>query len=283
MTITFYKMQGLGNDFMLIDQSAQSPAAAAQLENLILPHQIKRYADRHSGVGFDQLLLIQPPVPGEQAFLYRIFNADGTEVMQCGNGARCVGYYLFQSGQVQERVCYLRTAHGIMTVTLEDDGYITVDMGRPSFVPAEIPFIDSQLLLGEPVIAGAKVSLLGVVSMGNPHCVIQVNDVSAAPLETVGQALAQHPAFPQGVNVGFMQIQSRTLIKLRVLERGAGETLACGSGACAAVVVGRSNGLLDEKVRVQLPGGELIITWDTPNASVLMTGPAEIVFRGEID
>lgn len=276
MKIAFTKMQGLGNDFMLINGITQ----AITLDSA----QIRAWADRHYGIGFDQLLLIEKARSLDTAFFYRIFNADGQEVEQCGNGARCVAYYAFTRQLVATRTFMIGTQLLPLTVTVETNEEVTVNMGAPIWEPAKIPFIRVH---PEPQVQYAlqlttTTVALAVVSMGNPHAVVRVASLTQAPMATLGAAIASHPDFPQGVNVGFMQILSPTHIGLRVLERGAGETLACGSGACAAVAVGRLQGWLQETVRVDLPGGQLQITWHKGRTPVLMRGPAVVVFEGEM-
>lgn len=280
MMLPFHKMHGLGNDFMLIDATEQSVALSTE--------QICRWADRRTGVGFDQLLLIKR-LPAENTFSYQIFNSDGSEVGQCGNGARCVAYYLFSTQKVSGCVCYLQTHHETMKAVLESSGHITVNMGKPNFIPAHIPLLLSEttIILQEPADYLITLPLqrieAHVLSLGNPHCVIQVEDITQAPVLSLGNELAQHPAFPESVNVGFMQVLNPQRIDLRVLERGAGETQACGSGACAAVVAGTLAGLLSGRnVEVRLPGGSLWISWESPQGSVFMTGEAIAVFQGEI-
>lgn len=274
--LAFTKMQGLGNDFMVIDGITQSVTLSAD--------RIRAWADRHYGIGFDQLLLIEPPPTPDVAFFYRIFNADGSEVAQCGNGARCVAQFAYTRGLVTTPEFAIATRAGQLHLRIINAQEVTVDMGHPEWQPAAIPF-QTTAIQPQPVyplsVATNQVDV-GVVSMGNPHCVVIVTDITTAPVETLGRALATHPAFPAGVNVGFMQILKPSHVRLRVLERGAGETLACGSGACAAVAVGRLQGLLAATVTVDLPGGSLMIHWPDAAASLLMTGPACFVFDGEI-
>lgn len=275
MIIEFTKMHGLGNDFVVIDATARP----VKLE----PGQLRLLADRHFGVGCDQVLLVEAPrCPGTD-FRYRIFNADGGEVEQCGNGARCFVRYVRERGLTDKDEIVVETAGGIIRPRIEADGRVTVDMGPPRFAPGDIPFIaGEEAIQYELDVAGRRVAI-GAVSMGNPHAVLQVNDVDAAPVAEVGAALECHPRFPSRVNVGFMQIVDPTRIRLRVFERGAGETLACGTGACAAVAVGRRRGLLDEEVAVDLPGGRLTVRWSGDDNPVWMTGPAERVYEGKIE
>ena len=275
MLLNFTKMHGLGNDFVVIDAISQPVELNAA--------QMRRLGDRHFGVGCDQILMVEPPPDDSVDFRYRIFNADGGEVEQCGNGARCFARFVHDRGLTDKRDIRVLTAGGIIRPQLQADGRVTVNMGAPRLEPREVPFQARGRATSYPLkVAGSDVEL-GAVSMGNPHAVIRVSNVDDAPLETIGPRLERHPRFPQRVNVGFMQVISRQTIRLRVFERGVGETLACGSGACAAVVVGREQGLLDEQVRVVLRGGELDIKWKGGNKPVMMTGPAESVFEGRIE
>jgi diaminopimelate epimerase len=272
--LNFTKMHGLGNDFVVID-------AINQAVNLS-PEQIRCMADRHFGVGFDQLLLVEKPESPNADFKYRIFNADGGEVSQCGNGARCFARFVRDKGLFAGDEITVDTGSGQLVLTLANNGLVTVNMGVPKHKPTEIPLLanaESQTYSVE--INGAVVEF-GAVSMGNPHAVIQVEDVNLAPVKALGQLLESHPRFPERANIGFMQIISRNQIKLRVYERGAGETLACGSGACAAVVVGIEQGLLDNEVTAVLTGGELMISWAGHGQPVYMTGSATTVFDGKI-
>ncbi len=274
MQIEFTKMHGLGNDFVVIDAINQSIVLNDQ--------QIRHIADRHFGVGCDQLLLVEPP-QGEQAeFRYRIFNADGGEVEQCGNGARCFARFVVEKGLTQSQEIPVETAGGLIVLKLEDNGEVTVNMGVPVREPASLPF-DAAVVAESYTIETSLGPLeIGAVSMGNPHAVLQVEDIEQAPVESLGPELESHPRFPQRVNVGFMQIESPQQIRLRVYERGAGETLACGTGACAAVAVGIIQGKLQESVKVGLPGGELVIRWPDKNGPLYMTGPATPVFEGKL-
>ena len=267
-------MHGLGNDFVLLDARSQSIRLSRD--------HIRQICDRHTGIGCDQMLVIE--AAGEEGvdIVYRIFNADGGEVEQCGNGARCVASYLRHHGFTGRESISAQTARGIIRLYFEDYELIRVDMGRPRFEPDEIPFqADSAAPSHELEIDGAALQA-SVVSMGNPHAVLRVDDVDTAEVAELGPRIERHPRFPQGVNVGFMQVLDRGHIRLRVFERGVGETLACGSGACAAVVAGRRLGLLDARVDVALRGGHLRIDWEGDDGPVWMTGPAEHVFDGEI-
>jgi diaminopimelate epimerase len=270
----FTKMHGLGNDFVVVDAIRQTVA--------LDPTQVRFLADRRFGVGCDQVLLVEPArLPGT-AFHYRIFNADGSEVEQCGNGARCFARFVRDQGLARDDVIAVGTARGPITLYVEPDGQVRVDMGAPRFEPADLPFDAPARALTYPIEVGGERVEIGAVSMGNPHAVVLVADVDSAPVGRLGPLLESHPRFPRRVNVGFMAVQGRDRIDLRVYERGSGETLACGTGACAAVVSGRLRGLLDENVRVRLPGGELRIAWQGGDAPVWMTGPAVTVFEGAI-
>jgi len=273
--LKFTKMHGLGNDFVVID-------AVRQHLNLS-PEQVRRIADRHFGVGCDQLLLVEQPVSPNADFRYRIFNADGTEVAQCGNGARCFARFVREQGLCEKEELWVDTNAGQLLLRHEADGNILVNMGVPRHAPAEIPLqAEREELLYSKRIEG-HVWSFGAVSMGNPHAVLRVDNVDNAPVQTLGPALERHPAFPERANVGFMQILDRHHIRLRVFERGVGETLACGSGACAAAVVGMEQGILGNPVRVDLPGGPLDISWQGRGKPVYLSGPAVSVFEGMID
>ena len=275
MKIKFTKMQGLGNDFVVLDGVSQPLDLTTE--------QYRALGDRHFGVGCDQILLVERATQPGVDFRYRIFNNDGGEVEQCGNGARCFARFVYAKGLTEKREIRVETAKGIIGPKLEADGEVTVDMGAPFLLPAEIPFLaDAQAVIYPLDVAGKSYDI-SAVSMGNPHAVQVVDDVDSFPVASVGAAIEVHPRFPQKVNAGFMQIINRAAIRLRVFERGAGETLACGTGACAAVVSGILRGLLDDTVRVSTRGGELTIRWQGPGQPVLMTGPAVIVFEGEIE
>lgn len=273
MNIPFTKMQGLGNDFMVVE-TLRKP-----LE--ITPTIIRKMADRHFGVGFDQLLLIGPARQPRVDFEYRIFNADGNEVNQCGNGARCVGRFLWEARLTNKLTLLLGTHDRTLEVALQDDNQIKVNMGEPLFIPDQIPFIAEKHADSYTIQVNNKDYQIAVVNLGNPHAVLRVADVNQAPVEAVGSVLERHERFPQHVNVGFMQWINRQQIRLRVYERGVGETLACGSGACAAVVIGQMQGDLDREVEVGLLGGKLKVSWEGNHQPVWMTGPAEIVYKGE--
>ncbi|MDR2625277.1 MAG: diaminopimelate epimerase [Zoogloeaceae bacterium] len=274
-TLRFSKMQGLGNDFVVIDGIRQHVD--------LTPERVRFLADRHFGVGCDQVLLVEADARAEVDFGYRIFNADGGEVEQCGNGARCFARFVHDNGLTGKREIRVRTVKGIITPRLEADGQVTVDMGAPRFAPAEIPFLADREALTYPLALADSTLTVSALSMGNPHVVQVVADVDAAPVATQGPLLTTHPRLPQGANAGFLAVQDRGHIRLRVFERGAGETLACGTGACAAVVAGIRLGLLDEAVEVSTRGGSLVIRWQGAGHPVWMTGPAVTVFRGEIE
>ncbi len=273
MRLKFTKMQGLGNDFVMLDGIRQR----VELDRA----QIARLADRHFGVGCDQVLLVERPSRADVDFRYRIFNADGGEVEQCGNGARCFVHFVRDQGLTAKRKIRVETLNGVIEPRLEADGRVQVDMGVPRFEPEAIPFVgDSAAPTQTLDVAGASVTI-SALSMGNPHAVQVVADVETAPVATQGPLIERHPRFPRGANAGYMHVVDRANIRLRVWERGAGETLACGTGACAAVVAGIRRGLLDSTVCVRTRGGELTIRWDGAGEPVLMTGPAQVVFEGE--
>lgn len=273
-TLAFSKMHGLGNDFVVID-------GVNQLVKLT-EGQIRRIAHRHFGVGCDQLLLVEHYDGKDADFRYRIFNADGSEVEQCGNGARCFAKFVYDQGLTDKTTIPVMTAAGRIELQIQSDGQVMVNMGVPELEPARIPFIFQQRQNRYTQEIVGKTVTFAAVSMGNPHVVVEVSDIDTAPVEHLGSALESHPLFPKRVNVGFMQVLTRNHIRLRVFERGVGETLACGTGACAAVVAGQLQGLLDQAVTVQLPGGSLHIQWQGEGKPVWMTGPAETVFRGTL-
>lgn len=268
-------MQGIGNDFVVIDGFSQPINLTTE--------QIRLLADRHFGIGCDQLLLVEKPTNIQADFRYRIFNADGGEVEQCGNGARCFVRFVHEQKLTDKTQICVETANGMIYPKLEDNGLVTVNMGAPKFEPKLIPFISDKLSLTYPLSIGSEAVEISTVSMGNPHAVIIVENIDNAPLQTQGPLIENHPQFPQRVNAGFMQIMNQHEIKLRVFERGAGETLACGTGACAAAVAGMRLGKLQSPVKVAMRGGELNISWDGNNTPVMMTGPAVKVFKGEIE
>ena len=275
MKLKFSKMHGLGNDFVVLDGVRQHVS--------LTPEQLRYLGDRHFGVGCDQILLVEKPTQPDVDFRYRIFNADGGEVEQCGNGARCFVRFVHEQGLTDKREIRVETMKGIIAPRLEGDGNITVDMGIPRFSPQEIPFLhDDDVLIYNLDVADESLEI-SVVSMGNPHAVQVVDCVDQAPVGMHGPLIESHERFPQRVNAGFMQVVDRHAIKLRVYERGAGETMACGTGACAAAVAGIRRGLLESPVRVTTRGGDLTIAWGGEGRPVLMTGPAMTVFSGEIE
>ncbi|MDX9767998.1 MAG: diaminopimelate epimerase [Ectothiorhodospiraceae bacterium] len=271
----FVKMHGLGNDFVVIDRIRQDVT--------IGPEEVRLLAHRRFGVGCDQVLLVEPSNDPAALFRYRIFNADGNEVEQCGNGARCFARFVLDEGLTSEPVIPVETAAGRIVLHVRPDGQITVDMGVPRLLPDEIPFEADAPALSYPLDVGGETLEIAAVSMGNPHAVLRVDNVQTADVARLGPQIEAHPRFPRHVNAGFMEVISPVHIRLRVYERGVGETLACGTGACAAVVAGRIQGLLDEDVAVDLPSGRLVISWPGEGAAVMMTGPATRVFTGSID
>jgi diaminopimelate epimerase len=275
MVISFTKMQGLGNDFVVLD-------AIRQVVDLT-PGRVRKLADRRFGVGCDQVLLVERSDEQGVDFGYRIFNSDGGEVEQCGNGARCFARFVREKGLTDKREIAVRTLAGVIRLYVEDDGQVRVNMGVPRLEPAAVPFDAEKQALVYNLDAGGQDVQISVVSMGNPHAVQVVADVERAPVQSQGPLIERHPRFPRGVNAGYMQIIDRSHIRLRVYERGAGETLACGSGACAAVVAGRVRDLLTDTVEVALRGGTLTIAWAGAGEPVWMTGPATAVFDGSID
>jgi diaminopimelate epimerase len=273
--LEFAKMHGLGNDFVVVDGIRQRVS--------LTPEQLRYIADRHFGVGCDQILLVEAATQPDVDFRYRIFNADGGEVEQCGNGARCFVRFVHDRGLTDKREIRVETLGGVIAPRLEGDGNVTVNMGVPRFLPSEIPFIhDDDVLIYSLDVADETLDI-SVVALGNPHAVQVVASVDEAPVDAHGPLIESHERFPQRVNAGFMQVVDRHAIRLRVYERGAGETLACGTGACAAAVTGIRRGLLDSPVRVTTRGGDLNIAWGGADRPVLMTGPAATVFTGEIE
>jgi len=275
MRLKFTKMHGAGNDFVVLNGVRQRIQLA--------PEQLRFLADRHFGVGCDQILLVEPAQHPDADFRYRIFNADGGEVEQCGNGARCFVRFVHDQKLTHKREIVVETKGGLITPRLEGDGRVTVNMGAPVFESARVPFRTDSAEIIQPLEVGGETVQISVLSMGNPHAVQLVADVEQAPVATQGALIEHHPRFPNRVNAGFMQVVDRGHIRLRVYERGSGETLSCGTGACAAVVAGICRGLLDERVQVATHGGILNIAWAGEGAPVLMTGPAISVFEGEID
>ncbi|UVE17669.1 diaminopimelate epimerase [Pseudomonas sp. LS44] len=274
MLLRFTKMHGLGNDFMVLDLISQHAHIQGK--------HAKQWGDRHTGVGFDQLLLVEAPSSPDVDFRYRIFNADGSEVEQCGNGARCFARFVMDKRLTAKKLIRVETKGGIIELNLRNDGQITVDMGAPRLVPQQIPFQAEAEALSYRVDVDGQTVELAAVSMGNPHAVLRVDDVASAPVHQLGPQLEHHPRFPQRVNVGFLQVLSRQQAKLRVWERGAGETQACGTGACAAAVAAIRQGWMDSPVQLELPGGKLAIEWAGPGQPVMMTGPAVRVYEGQV-
>lgn len=270
----FSKMHGLGNDFMVVDAVTQNVYFS--------PEMIRRLSDRHYGVGFDQLLVVEPPYDPELDFHYRIFNADGSEVAQCGNGARCFARFVRMKNLTNKREILVSTQTGRMVLQVTDDELVRVNMGEPQFDPQQVPFRATRAEKTYIMRVAEQTVLCGVVSMGNPHCVIQVDDIDTARVHSLGPVMESHERFPERANIGFMQVVNRQHIRLRVYERGAGETRACGSGACAAVAVGIQQTLLAEQVSVDLPGGRLEISWKGPGNPLYMTGPATHIYDGFI-
>jgi len=275
MRLAFTKMHGLGNDFIVFDaaapQAVPSPAA------------LRALADRRTGIGFDQALVLAPPRRDGTDVYYRIFNADGSEVEQCGNGARCIARLVASRAGERNRTLVLDSPGGLVSARLRGDGLVSVAMGIPDFDPRSLPFLAESEARSYRVDLPAGPVEFGAVSIGNPHAVIRVRSVDAAPVDTVGPAMENHARFPRRVNVGFLEIVAPDHVRLRVYERGAGETRACGTGACAAVAVGRRHGPLAEEVKVDLPGGRLIVQWPGPGEPIWLTGPAETAFEGHVD
>ncbi|OYY49342.1 MAG: diaminopimelate epimerase [Methylophilaceae bacterium 17-44-8] len=275
MKLNFTKMQGAGNDFVVIDSYSQAISLTTE--------QIRHIANRYLGVGCDQLLMVEKTETPHVDFRYRIFNADGGEVEQCGNGARCFVKYVVEKRLTNQHEISVETASGVITLALQNDGQVIVNMGAPQFLPADIPFIaNEQSNLYTLALSNTTIQITAV-SMGNPHAVTLVDNVDVAPVAEFGPQIESHPSFPQRVNAGFMQVVSPHEINLRVYERGSGETLSCGTGACAAAVSGIQLGLLSSPVSVNTRGGKLSIAWDGKDSPVMMTGPAVIVFEGQID
>ena len=275
MRLKFTKMHGLGNDFVVLD-ATRRPIVLSEA-------QLRFIADRHMGVGCDQILQVEPPRESGTDFYYRIYNADGREVEQCGNGARCFVRYVHEKGLTTKTRIRVGTRAGLIIPSLEADGQVTVEMGVADFEPASIPFVAPKRALTNALELDGKEITVSALSIGNPHAVQVVDDVEAAPVASEGPLIERHARFPQRVNAGYMQILDRRHIRLRVYERGAGETLACGTGACAAVVAGILRGFLDDRVRVTMRGGDLHVSWAGEGEPVRMTGPAATVFEGELE
>lgn len=274
MYIRFTKMHGLGNDFVVIDAVTQAVTMTSALARHI--------ANRHEGIGCDQVLLVEPPTQPHVDFKYRIFNADGSEVAQCGNGARCFAKFVRDRRLTGKRIINAETSAGILELRIDDSQTFTAALAIPNFEPKDIPFQAEQRAITYPLDIGGKTINIAALSLGNPHAILQVDNIEHAPVNEFGPLIERHPRFPERVNAGFMEVLTRNEIKLRVYERGAGETRACGSGACAAVVAGIEQDLLDSPVKVNLPGGSLIISWPGANRAVSVTGPATTVYQGRI-
>lgn len=275
MRLDFTKMHGLGNDFIVFE--ARQPGAVPSAA------QLRRLADRRTGIGFDQALLLEPPRQAGNDVYYRIFNADGTEVEQCGNGARCIARLVASRAASRDRALAMESPGGIVRARLRADGLVSVAMGVPDFNPRSLPFTAEREAASYRIDLASGPVEFGAVSIGNPHAVIRVRSVQDAPVDTVGPAMENHARFPRRVNVGFLEIVAPDHVRLRVFERGVGETLACGTGACAAVAVGRRHGPLAEEVRVDVPGGRLIVQWPGPGEPIWLTGPAETAFTGQVE
>jgi diaminopimelate epimerase len=278
MLLSFTKMQGAGNDFIVFEAADDATLPDSAM--------FRKLADRRTGIGFDQALVLQPPrQPGTDVF-YRIFNADGSEVEQCGNGARCIASLINhrpRNGHAHTGQLRMDSMGGLVNARVRDDGLVAVDMGIPNFDPGSLPFVAEREANLYPLeVNGTRIEI-GAVSMGNPHAVLQVPSVAGAPVDSLGPAVENHPRFPRRANVGFMEVIGAGHIRLRVFERGVGETLACGTGACGAVAVGRRLGLLGSVVAVDLPGGRLTVEWEGPGQHLWLTGPAEKVFEGQIE
>jgi diaminopimelate epimerase len=275
MRIDFTKMHGVGNDFIVFD----APADGHALE----PERLRALADRRSGIGFDQALVLNAPQRPDTALFYRIFNSDGDEVEQCGNGARCIAALLHHRGLTKGGAITLDSPAGIIRARIGGDARVSVDMGVPNFAPRSLPFEAPAEADSYPLEVDGQVLQIGAVSIGNPHAVLTVDSVDAAPVATLGPRIEHHPRFPRRVNAGFLELVSRTQVRLRVFERGAGETLSCGTGACAAVALARRRGLLDAQVRVDVRGGELQVNWQGPGEHIWLSGPTGISFEGHVE
>jgi diaminopimelate epimerase len=274
MRVGFTKMHGVGNDFVVFDCLPD--------DSLLAPARLRALADRRTGIGFDQALVLEAPRRADTAAFYRIFNADGDEVEQCGNGARCIAALLHQRGATRNGSIRLDSPAGVVQARIEA-GEVAVDMGVPDFEPRALPFEAPHAADSYPIDVGGQTLSIGAVSMGNPHALLTVADVAGAPVATLGPLLERHPRFPRRVNVGFMEVVDPGQVRLRVWERGVGETQSCGTGACAAVAIGRRRGLLAAAVRVGVRGGELRVHWTGPGESVWLTGPTEISFAGHVE
>ena len=280
MQLRFAKMHGLGNDFMIVDSVTQQVEPSAK--------RIRAWSDRRTGVGFDQLLMALPPDAPDMDFRYRIFNADGSEAEQCGNGARCLARFVLAANLTKKRELALQTAGGDIRTRLQSNGDVEVDMGVPNVESTAVPFDSDKAEAGcgnaaYDIDIGAEVVQVTPLSMGNPHAVVFVDDIARAQVQALGSALQQHPCFPEQVNVGFLQVVDRSFGRLRVYERGVGETRACGSGACAAMVAGRLHDRFDERAKISLPGGKLRLAWRGPGEPAKLSGAAELVYNGHLE
>jgi diaminopimelate epimerase len=275
MRVAFTKMHGVGNDFVVFD----APPPSSLLE----PAALRALADRRTGVGFDQALILEAPRRADTAVYYRVFNADGDEVEQCGNGARCIAALLHRRGASRAGAVVLDSPSGLVAARVAADSSVSVDMGVPNFDPRSLPFEAPAEADPYPLEVEGRMLAIGAVSLGNPHAVLTVESVDSAPVATLGPAIERHPRFPRRVNAGFLEIVDRTHLKLRVYERGAGETLACGTGACAAAAIARRRGLIDPQVRVEVRGGELRVNWAGRGEHIWLSGPAEVSFEGHVE
>jgi diaminopimelate epimerase len=275
MRVAFTKMHGVGNDFVVFD----APPPSSLLE----PAALRALADRRTGVGFDQALVLEAPRRADTAVYYRVFNADGDEVEQCGNGARCIAALLHRRGASRAGAVVLDSPSGLVAARVAADSSVSVDMGVPNFDPRSLPFEAPAEADPYPLEVEGRTLSIGAVSLGNPHAVLTVESVDSAPVATLGPAIERHPRFPRRVNAGFLEIVDRTHLKLRVYERGAGETLACGTGACAAAAIARRRGLIDPQVRVEVRGGELRVNWAGRGEHIWLSGPAEVSFEGHLE
>jgi diaminopimelate epimerase len=275
MRVEFTKMHGVGNDFVIFE--------AAAAERLLVPERLRALADRRTGIGFDQALVLEPARRADSAVFYRVFNSDGEEVEQCGNGARCIAALLYRRGRTRADLIALESPAGVVHARAAAGGTISVDLGVPDFDPRSLPFEAGAEADSYALEVAGRTLAIGAVSIGNPHAVLAVDSVDSAPVAALGPAIERHPRFPQRVNAGFMEVAGRGRIRLRVHERGAGETRACGTGACAAVAVGRRRGLLDAEVQVSVRGGELRVNWEGRGQSIWLSGPAEISFEGHLE
>jgi diaminopimelate epimerase len=274
MLLRFTKMHGLGNDFMVIDLVSQHAH--------ITPKHAREWGDRHTGIGFDQLLLVEAPTNPDVDFRYRIFNADGSEVEQCGNGARCFARFVLDKRLTAKKKIRVQVKKGIIELDVRNDGQVRVDMGPPQLSPAQVPFQADMDQLTHVLEVDGQPYDIAALSMGNPHAVMRVNDVASYPVQTLGPRIEHHPRFPERVNAGFLEVVDRQHAKLRVWERGAGETQACGTGACAAAVTAIAQGWMDSPLTLELPGGQLALEWAGPGQPVMMTGPAVRVYEGQV-